>query len=154
MDFNNIDIDNIKIEKQEQFYSIKYNNSKLLIKIPRLKVPFGIETEYNNLILKLDLNTNESNNLKLLITNIENKINNILNINIKSQIRSDNILICKIPKIKNKITTLIKDNNNSYFNLYNITKNQLIEGCIYIDSIWEFQNKFYYKWNYKKIIII
>jgi len=148
---NLIDTNNINIEQiSDNCFKITCNNQKLSIKLSKVKPPFGLDKEYNNLYLKLQLN---DQNLVTYVKEIESKISNHLNQTIKSQLRNDNILTCKIPKIKNKIVCDIKDINGSYYNIYNISKNQVISCELFIDNIWKYNDQFFYKWNYKTILI-
>lgn len=150
MELLNINLDKIELKHFDEFYKVIYNQDCLRIKFNNIKALFGIENEYKNLILKLLIeNTNDREKLN----QINEKISSILNKSVKNQLREDNVLICKIPRIKNKITTEIKD-KNGYYNIYNISKNQYINCELYLDTIWKFNDKYYYKWNYKKIYVI
>ena len=146
-----IDVNKISLEDiNENSFKVLYNNQKLILSLFSINTPFGLDKEYNNLYLKMELNNKE---ISKLINNIETKFSDCLNQTIKTQLRNDNILNCKIPRLKNKIICEIKDKNDSYYNIYNITKNQSISCDISVDSIWKYGDKYFYKWTYKKIII-
>lgn len=146
-----IDVNKISLEDiNENSFKVLYNNQKLILSLFSINTPFGLDKEYNNLYLKMELNNKE---ISKLINNIETKFSDCLNQTIKTQLRNDNILNCKIPRLKNKIICEIKDKNDSYYNIYNITKNQSISCDISVDSIWKYEDKYFYKWTYKKIII-
>ena len=54
---NIIDIDNINIEQiSDNCFKVTCNNQKLSMKLSKVKTPFGLDKEYNNLYLKLELN--------------------------------------------------------------------------------------------------
>jgi hypothetical protein len=151
MNPNLIDINKISIVNiNDNSFKVSYNNQKLMLSLSSINIPFGLDNEYNNLYLKMELNNQELLNI---IKNIEHKFSEFLDTNIKSQLRNDNILNCKIPKLKSKIVCHIKDKEGSYYNIYNIPKNQIISCIIYVDSIWKYDNNYFYKWSYKNIII-
>ena len=151
MDFDKINLENIDIfQNNSNFYSIKYNNDKLEIKINNVEIPYGLENEYGKLILKMNL---IDKCLVKKIKDIEELITHKFKLNIKTQLRNDSLLTCKIPTIKNKIICDIKK-NNSYFNIYNLKRKDYITACIYIDKIWLYKSNYYYKWNFKFITLI
>ena len=143
MNYNEINIDLITLLPNSDNYDVKYNNNKLKFFTPIINIPFGLENEYKNLFLKMEFNKN-TENIKFLeiIKQIENKFNSILPCPLKSELRDDH-----------KIISVIKDKEHNYYNIYNISRNQQIIGEIYIDKIWKYNDKFYYKWNYNKINI-
>lgn len=162
MNFNLIKIDNILIEqKNDNNYTIKYKNSKkeikpLVVKIPLIYIPFGIDKEYNSYYIKGQLrktknikNNNEQKLFLEFIEQLEKLLYDQIKIEINSQIRYskdyDPIIIFKILKTsKSGITTQVTQ-NNSYFNFFKITKHMSFNGNIIIDSIWLYNNKINYK---------
>lgn len=165
MNYNQILIDNITVDDN---HNISYKNSKnvvkkLIIKTPKLYLPFGIDKTDKDYFLNVQLrktNNKEYNKeLQLFeecIMNIETLIKTKLNKPINSQIRYkdgyDPIISFKVIKNKNKITTEIKQ-NNSFFNFYKITKGMYLDYEIIIDKVWIYNDIIYYKIKLKKINI-
>lgn len=150
MELENIDVNELKLIKFDEFYKVNYKSDGLKIKLNNVRSLFGLENEYNNLILKLSIeNVKEREKINI----IHEKISSLLNKDVKNQLRDDNVLICKIPKLKNKIITETID-INGYYNIYKIPRNKYLNCEIYLDTIWKFNDRYYYKWNYKKIYVI
>ena len=168
MNFNLIKIDNILIEHNNNNYSVKYKNAKnetkpLLVKLPLLYLPFGIDKEYGSFYLKAQLRkTNDfkhNKELKLFLEFIE-QLEELFQKQIKKEISSqiryskdyDTIVVFKILKTKTGITTEITQ-NNEYFNFFKITKNMSFKGNIIIDSLWIYNNTIFYKIKLKNLDI-
>lgn len=166
MDFNLIKMENIRFVKSNNHYIVSYNNSKnenklLLFKTPILYLPFGIEKQFNNYILKLQLKKNKDNtgDLSMFLTfikNIEKLIEKKFNKNVKSQIVFhdifDPIIITKILHTSKLIKTTIKQ-NHSYFNFFNLKKKMSLQTEILIDKIWIQETQIIYKLKLKTINI-
>ena len=165
MNYYQILIENITIDDN---HNISYKNSKnvvkkLIIKTPKLYLPFGIDKTDKDYFLNVQLrktNNKEYNKeLELFeecIMNIETLIKTKLNKPINSQIRYkdgyDPIISFKIKKYKDKITTEIKQNDR-FFNFYKITKGMYLDSEIIIDKVWIYNDIIYYKIKLKKINI-
>ena len=168
MNLNLIKLENIVIDNNNTNYTIRYKNCRneikpLLIKIPLLYLPFGIDKEYGSFYLKSQLR--KTNDFKLnkerklfleFIEHLEDLFKKKIKKEISSQIRYnkdyDPIIIFKILNTKTGITTRITQ-NNEYFNFFKITKNMMFNGTIIIDSLWIYNNKIYYKIKLKNIDI-
>lgn len=150
MNFNDIDFKKINITKKDNnFHTLTYDNNKFILKLNNVQVPYGLENEYGKLTLKLNISDNDI--IKHII-NIEEIIIKKFKLNIKSQLRNNSLLTCRIPTIKNKIICDIKK-NNSYYNIYKLKRNDFIDCLIFIDKIWLYNNNYYYKWNFKEILL-
>ena len=132
------------------------NNSKIVISTPALYLPFGLEKEYNNLYLKLQLrktHDKDYNNqlLELLhtIQNIEEQIEEKTQKPLKSQVRLhdkyDPIIITKIPIYKGKTSTVVRDKDGSPFNIYKLQKGCFLKAKIQLDRLFEYNDTLTYK---------
>ena len=165
MNFRNMKIENIIIEKCGNHFRVYYKNSKkekkdLILRSPLLYLPFGIEKEYDNYILKLQLKKN--NNSKdidyflQLIIEFEKLLENFFKKPVKSLIRYhdkfDTLIMTKVLHRKNFILTEVK-NNTDFYNFFKIQKKMFLESEILIDKIWEQENIIVYKMKLKQINI-
>ena len=130
MNYNLLKIDNIKLNSNIKFTEVSYLNSKkenkdLVIKSPFLCLPFGIEKEYGNYILKLQVKNSDTEFLNF-IKNIEELIEEKFGKPVKSQIRYhdkfDPIIITKILNRKNFIITEVINESNEYVNFFSLKK--------------------------------
>ena len=155
IDYRKIDWNKLKLEycdKDSKFVNVRYNDSELTFFSPSMKLPFGLEKEYNNYYFKLEFTTKKNNtdiiNFKLFIEKLEKTFNEFLEEDIPSQIKYNNkydpLLICKIPNRFNKLQCIIKEKSEN-INIYNIEKGSYIKCLLFIDKIWKYNNNFYYK---------
>lgn len=142
----------IKYTSKSKYIEISYNNKSLNLEYNSLLVPFGVEKYFNNYILKIILN-NESEELFNTMKTIEQenilylkKQGNFSDSEYKSQIINKNnygsFLVVKIPLVKGQISTDVVDHENKFDNIFNIKKNQKINVCLELNSIWNFKNKY------------
>lgn len=163
MNYNQIKIENITIDENHNIFYKNSNNiiKKLILKTPKLYIPFGIDRQEKNLYINAQLrkttDTNYNSELDLFetcIQNIETLFKNSLNKPINSQLRYsdkyDTIITLKIKKNKDKIATEIKENNR-YFNIYSIKKQTYMVSEIIIDKLWIYNDTIYYKIKLTKI---
>ena len=148
-DFNKISFSNKKEIKEWCVEDIKSTNGKkIYFNTPLMYVPFGIEKDYNNYIIKLQFkglknNTKpEMKNFYDSIKNFENQIIDMKNIDkerFKSQIISkdnyDDLLIIKINKKFHNIEII--NQNSEIKNIFNIEKKSEIECKLHIDNLWD-----------------
>ena len=112
IDYRKIDWNKLKLEycdKDSKFVNVRYNDSELTFFSPSMKLPFGLEKEYNNYYFKLEFTTKKNNtdiiNFKLYIEKSENI--NIYNIEKGSYIKCL-LFIDKIWKYNNNFYYKIK----------------------------------------------
>ena len=161
MNFEHIEIDKITIEKSvKTSHDIKLNNKYIELWTPKLYVPFGLETKFNNHFLNLELKGD--NYVKLFeyfIESFENKLIELLDIqkdDFNSQLRYtkiNSILYTKVYEKYKKIITEVKTKDGSFINIFNIDKDIYIKAKLIVDKLWIIKNKYYYKFKLKEIII-
>jgi hypothetical protein len=150
---------------KELIITNKKTNGKVFIETPILHLPFGLEKEYNNLYLKLQLRkthdkeyNNELDNLLETLQSIEEQIEKKLGKNIKSQIRLhekyDPIIITKVPVYKGKTKTEFFDKDGSPFNIYNLEKGSFLKAKLQFDRIFEYNGSLVYKIKVVKIKLV
>ena len=160
MYFKKINLENLEIiDNNTEFLSVKYNDNPLIIETPTMYVPFGLEKEYNNYIVKLQFSKNNKETIDFynFILELEERIKFLLQSdNLKSEIlhsnkKYDPLLKTKIVSIKNKLTVdyLI---NNSNGNIFDFDKKSNIQALLMVDNIFRKQDNFYFKFKLKKII--
>ena len=164
-DFENIDIERVKIVKVKNYYTITYNDKPIIINTPVVVLPFGLEKEYSNYILKLQLRNikinKELEDLYNFFTKLENRIQNYFrndNGLFKSQIRLhktyDPLLLTKIPQVNNKFLCEYTEMNKKPLNMFNIEKGEKVVVKLLIDTIWIYKNTVSYKIKVKKIVCV
>ena len=162
MKFEDIDIKNITLEQSvKTSYNIKFNGDSIEFWTPKLYVPFGIESKYNNYFLNLELQ-GDNNSIKLFeyfIETFEAKLIELLNIpkeQLNSQLRytdGNSILYTKVYEKYKKIITTVKNKDNSFVNLFNLEKDIYINTNLIVDKLWFINGIYYYKFKLKDIII-
>ena len=162
MNINNIDLVNITLNQSiKNSYDIKYNNSSIDFWTPILNIPFGVDRKFNDWFLncELDGDTNTIQLFEYFIEQLENKFIDLLDIEkiqLNSQLRytdSNSILYTKVLKKNNQINTIIKDTNNNFKTIYDIEKNMSCKLKLSLTKIWFKNDKYYYKYNIKELIL-
>ena len=156
MNFKDIDLTKIKLLDNGKFIEfetpIKFNS-------PKMYLPFGIEKEYNNYVMKLQFRgINESDELKefyKFIKNIEKVLKALLKTeNIKTQIKDnskyDPVLLTKVPQQNNKFLCEAVDNENIPLNITLLPK-AFYKCVLLVDSVWIVKGNYYYKIKVKNI---
>lgn len=160
MYFRKINLENLEIiDNNTDFLTVKYNDNPLYIETPEMYVPFGLEKEYNNFIIKLQFNRNNEETIDFynFILELEDKIKELLNTNsLKSEIvhtnkKFDPLLKTKILCIKNSINIDYKK-NNEFGNIYDFEKKTNIKAFLMIDNLFRKNSNYYCKFKLKKII--
>jgi hypothetical protein len=162
MKFEDIDIKNITLEQSvKTSYNIKYNGNPIEFWTPKLYVPFGIESKYNNHFFNLELQ-GDNNSIKLFqyfIEIFEAKLIELLNIpkeQLNSQLRytdGNSILYTKVYEKYKKIITNVKNKDGSFGNIFNLEKDNYINTNLIVDKLWCINGMYYYKFKLKDIII-
>lgn len=136
-----------------------YNKGKpLIFKTPIINIPFGLEKNYNNLIVKLELPKNKI--FSNMILSLEHKFCELLNIEeITSQLRPSknmnfgDLLTTKIIKYKDK-TDIDIDRNEKMDTLSSLKKGDKGVATIEIDKLWKYNEKYTYKIKLKSLALL
>lgn len=121
---------------------------------PKLLIPFGIETEYNKKVLKLELLDND-NAEQIYFENIIKKIENIIKEKLELNDNEFKTVIRKREKYNDIIETKIKmgrkcvlttvdfeDKANNYLKtIYEIGKNIHVKVLIEVNGIWDYRTE-------------
>lgn len=164
MQLHNICSDNIVLTSKND---IKYNsyekgNVNIVLDLPKLKIPFGIENNYNKYEIKLELD-DKCKFIKPLIRKIENYIEEIKgldNFKLVSNIRENgtynDLLTIKIPYYRNKFMSKIESRNEDIYlpTFYDIGKNMYASSTIHIKKFWILNNKYGLLIELKKLTIL
>jgi hypothetical protein len=147
-----LDINKFELkEVTPNIYQLLHNNEQLKFWSPTLKVPFGIDNEYNKYLLRLELNDNESDqkHFKKIILHIENLIKKKMNVEdneFKSVIRerqnNNSLIETKIKTVKKIITTIIEyeDKDNNYLKtIFDLPKQSNVKIQLEIYGLWDYR---------------
>jgi len=147
-----LDIEKINIKKiAENISSIDYEDNKLKFWCNGLCLPFGLENEYNKMILKLELEEKNDNHMhiKKVIKHIEKMIITKMNVEedefksiIKKRPNKCDILELRIKTIKSSILTDVEyeDKTNNYLKtIYDIPKQSFLKTQIEINGLWDYR---------------
>ena len=158
MDFKDIDLTKIKISDNGKFIELA---TPLKIVTPKMYLPFGVEKEYNNYVMKLQFRgINESDELKQFykfILNLEKVLraltgtdSELLKTQIKPSEKYDPVLLTKIPQQKDKFLCEASDSEGVPLNITLLQKGYY-RCVLLVDSIWKIKGKYYYKLKVKNI---
>ena len=154
--------------KDKKFFNLRIGRNKLKYKIKNVLCPFGLENEYNNNIIKIELNNENENHINFIklvndlndkiIEDFEAKDNEIKN---NFRLRNDKFVFnCRLKKFKNNIIANIKYNNSEDYlkTIYDFNKMSIIDAELELDNLWDFReneqdNKLGYLININSIIV-
>ena len=154
--------------KDKKFFNLRIGRNKLKYKIKNVLCPFGLENEYNNNIIKIELNNENENHINFIklvndlndkiIEDFEAKDNEIKN---NFRLRNDKFVFnCRLKKFKNNILVNIKYNNSEDYlkTIYDFNKMSIIDAELELDNLWDFReneqdNKLGYLININSIIV-
>lgn len=169
MDFKLLKIENVCIDEN---LNISYINSKnikkpLEIITPVLYLPFGIDNNYDKIELNLQLRKTDcikhNEELKIFLNfleSLEKLFTDTLSEKFKAPIKSlirlnpkyDPIINTKLIMYNNKIKTeVFKD--IEYFNFFKIGKGEKLKVIMFIDKLWIFKERLFYKFKLRKIFV-
>jgi len=148
-----LDINKIELKKIcENIFQIYHDGTILKFNCPKLLAPFGIDTEYNKQLLRLELDENNNSEIihfKKVILHIENLIKKKLNITddeFKSIIRKRNnkcdVLEVRLKTMKDRILTDIEyqDKENNYLKtIYDLPKQSYLKLNLEINGLWDYR---------------
>jgi hypothetical protein len=158
-----LDINKLELkESTENIYQILYDGKNLKFWSPSILIPFGLEYEYNKQILKAEINEHEDNkyknehiHLKKLIVYIEKLVKDKLNMNndnnvndqfksiIKKRYNKNDMIECRIKKMKNNIITAIEyeDKEINYLKtIYDLPKQSYVKIQFEINGLFDYRN--------------
>ncbi len=146
------DSEKIKYVSNSKYIELSHDDNDLIMSYESVHVPFGLEKNFNNYILKI-VNNSESKELFEKIKKIEQQNMKFLkkqgdfdNYEYKSQIiekkNYGEFLVVKIPLVKNQFNVEIFDKDNNIVDIFKIEKKQKMNLCLEINSIWCFKNKY------------
>ena len=157
----------VKYEEGSKFYKIRYKdgarNSKIMFQIDHARIPFGIDEEYEQYYITLEVRDVEYINY---IKEIENGIRNVLcdlliddailceEIDIHTQIRQSKngyFIKTKIPQYKNKFNVTCIDENGFHKSILDIDKGIWGTFVLYIDYAWIKDERIHYKWKIHRL---
>lgn len=150
-----LDINKIELKKlSDNIFQIYHDGTILKFNCPTLLSPFGIDTEYNKQIIRLELDENNNSEIsyfKKVILHIENLIKKKLEVSdeqFKSVIKKRNnkcdMLEMRIKTVKNKILTTIEyqDKENNYLKtIYDLPKQSLLKINLEINGLWDYRTE-------------
>lgn len=150
------------------FYKIRYKegkkNSKIMFQIDHARIPFGIDEEYKQYYITIEINDNEYIEY---IKNIEENICDVLcdelldnaiilePIKLQTQIRKSkygHFIKTKIPQYKDKFN-LTCTQNGYHKSILDIERGSFGTFVLYIDYLWIKENKIHYKWKIHRLEI-
>ena len=146
------ELKSLKIEQtSKNYFNLKNNRKNVKFKLYKLLCPFGIDNEYGNLIVKLELEQSNSKHLELInqVKDFENKLKEQFHSNdeewksLISVRENNNIFIeAKVKIIKNKLLTTLtfEDNDSNYLKtMYELGKNFYCDVILEIPTLWDFR---------------
>lgn len=161
MIFTDIELDKITLQHDDgEFTAVKYNSGPLIIDAPKMYIPFGLEQEYNNYIIKLQFNRKNKDTIEFynFLDRLESRLKILLDSDeLKTQLRPggkyDPLLITKIQRNKDKLQIDVK-NNDEFINIFKIEKKINAKSQIMIDTIFKKKDQYFYKIKLKKLFIV
>lgn len=161
MIFTDIELDKITLQHDDgEFITVKYNSGPLIIDAPKMYIPFGLEQEYNNYIIKLQFNKKSKDTIEFynFLDRLESRLKILLDSDeLKTQLRPggkyDPLLLTKIQRNKDKLQIDVK-NNDEFINIFKIDKKIHAKSQIMIDTIFKKNHQYFYKIKLKKLFIV
>jgi hypothetical protein len=149
-----LDINKIELKKlSDNIFQIYHDGTMLKFSCPKLLSPFGIDTEYNKQIIRLELDetNNEISYFKKVILHIENLIKKKIEVTdeefksvIKKRNNKSDILELRIKTVKNKILTNIEyeDKEKNYLKtIYDLPKQSYLKLNLEINGLWDYRTE-------------
>ena len=148
-----IDKTTIELNKVvDNIFKLTCNNKDIKFWTPKILIPFGIETEYNKKIIKLELldnNDPEQMYFKNIISKIEKIIKEKLELDdnefktvIRTREKYNDIIESKIKMGRNHVLTSVefKDKDKNYLKtIYDIGKNVNAKVLLEVNGIWDYR---------------
>lgn len=142
----------LKIDQTStNYYNLKNNRKNLKLKINNILCPFGIDDQYGQSVLKIEIDQTNENHINIIseLRDLENKLKEQFSCNENEwksliNLRDNNniFLECKIKKMKNNlITKLSFENKESNYlkTIYELDKNFYCNVVLEIPTLWDFR---------------
>lgn len=146
-------INSIKLVKKDKYHLLE---DALIIKTPKLYIPFAVEEYYSTYTLKLQLRKQE-NKLLEFINKLEEKLNLLFNNLVVSNLRFsdkfDPLLSIKLTQNKKVFTCNAFDMDNQPINILDLKPKTYCKCELIIDTVWKFKNKYYFKIKLKNLFL-
>ena len=157
-------LEQIKVERVEDYYKLSINGNPITFNTPLLRVPFGLDRKYNVIQIKLQCLTEEEDAEAFIefLENLEEKLIELTGI----PRNSFSSCITKNPKypplftikiVTNRggiIGTEVINTKGEFQNLFNIEKGDHVKVRLFVDSIRPYNGRFWYKLKSKKIVCV
>tara|TARA_B100000161_G_scaffold208330_1_gene153258 strand:+ start:245 stop:751 length:507 start_codon:yes stop_codon:yes gene_type:complete len=157
-------LEQIKVERVEDYYKLSINGNPITFNTPLLRVPFGLDRKYNVIQIKLQCLTEEEDAEAFIefLENLEEKLIELTGI----PRNSFSSCITKNPKYPPLFTSKIVTNRGGiigtevintkgeFQNLFNIEKGDHVKVRLFVDSIRPYSGRFWYKLKSKKIVCV
>jgi len=161
MIFTDIDLEKISLQHDDgEFITVRYNSGPLIIDAPKMYIPFGLEQEYNNYIIKLQFSRKNKETIEFynFLDRLESRLKILLDSDeLKTQLRPggkyDPLLLTKIQKNKDKLQIEVTEDNEN-INIFKLEKKIYAKSQIMIDTIFKKNNQFFYKIKLKKLFLV
>ena len=159
----------IKYEDGSKFYKIRYReggrNSKIMFQIDHARIPFGIDEEYEQYYITLEVRDVEYIEY---IREIEGGLRDVLcehlidegvlldEIDIHTQIRKSKngyFIKTKIPQYKNKFNVTCIDGGGYHKSILDVERGTWATFVLYIDYAWIKEERIHYKWKIHRLEI-
>jgi hypothetical protein len=162
-----LDTNKIELRKiNDNIYQLFYEDNIFKFWSPKILTPFGIDTEYNKYLLKVEFTdeNNEHIHLKKIIGKIENLIKKKLQLDenefksvIKVRNNKNSLLEMRIKNLKNHISTEIEyeDKQNNYLKtIFDLPKQSHVKTQLEVFGIWDYREKEKVKEDHKVGLIL
>jgi hypothetical protein len=161
MIFTDIDLEKISLQHDDgEFITVRYNSGPLIIDAPKMYIPFGLEQEYNNYIIKLQFSRKNKDTIEFynFLDRLESRLKILLDSDeLKTQLRPggkyDPLLLTKIQRNKDKLQIEVTEDNEN-INIFKLEKKVYAKSQIMIDTIFKKNNQFFYKIKLKKLFLV
>ena len=155
-------------EPDKYFIRFNYEGNKLLIKTPRIYVPFGIDSYYKNWSINFELKNKDCEGIKLFkefLFNFEEQIINKLkikrselNTQFKIHKKFNMEFYGRIKNMNSKCMCVIEDkrklSENKFVNVYKFPKQVFVKAEMTTDGIWKLNNMYCYKYVINKLTLV
>lgn len=133
-----------------KYDSYEKGNINIVLDLPILKVPFGLEENYGKFEIKFELD-DKCKYVKNIIKKVEEELSEQRDVS-ESELRSNirekegykDLLIVRVPFYRNRFISKIKSNNDNLYlpTFYDLYKNMKASATIQLKKCWIYENKY------------